>query len=165
MSMRAFRLTEPDHLTTVAGLPQGRVFASGKAFVPFVKRALYDRLTALGGAPAPKPISRPAAPLARPAKAKAVEGAKLTGVKGEEAEIGADMDVAASAAPANRVDPFAVGTVVLAPELVMSWWEAVIVAVKGDAVTLKWRDFPVEPTFKRSRSQIAFLPDDYVLPV
>ena len=54
MGMRAFRLAEPEHLATVAGLPQGRVFASGKAFVPFVKAAVYDRLTALGGEPAPK---------------------------------------------------------------------------------------------------------------
>ena len=32
MGMRAFRLAEPEHLATVAGLPQGRVFASGRYF-------------------------------------------------------------------------------------------------------------------------------------
>ncbi len=90
MSMRAFRVTEPEQLTTVAGLPKGRVFSSGRAFVPYAGRAISERLVALGGAPAPKPISRPAAPIARPAKVKAVGAGKLTGLKGEEAEIGAD---------------------------------------------------------------------------
>ena len=46
--------------------------------------------------------------------------------------------------------------------LVMSWWEAVVVAVKGETITLRWRDFPEEPTIKRKRNQIAFLPDGYV---
>ena len=162
MSMCAFRLTEPDHLTTVAGLPQGRVFASGKAFVPFVKRALYDRLTALGGAPEPKPMSRPADPPARSAKTKVADGAELTNVEGEKA----DGDEPAPAdASEKQSDPLAPGTVVLAPEVGASWWEAVVVAVKSESVTLKWRDFPAERSFQRKRNQIAALPDGYVPPV
>ena len=162
MGMRAFRLTDPDHLATVAGLPQGRVFASGKAFVPYTKKALYDRLTALGGAPEPKPISQPARPLDRSAKTKVADGVELA-----DAKIGkADGDeTAPAAASENRTNPLVVGTVVLAPEVGASWWEAVVVAAKGESVTLKWRDFPAERPFQRTRNQVAAMPDRYIPPV
>ena len=47
MGMRVLRL-EADKARELAGrLPRGRVFASGRAFVPFVKAGLYDALAAL----------------------------------------------------------------------------------------------------------------------
>ena len=47
MGMRVLRL-ETDKARELAGrLPRGRVFASGRAFVPFVKAGLYDALAAL----------------------------------------------------------------------------------------------------------------------
>ena len=162
MGKRAFRLAEPEHLATVAGLPQGRVFASGKAFVPFVKAAVYDRLTALGGEPAPKVSDRVGVPAAKKA------GLQITGLPKSQTQPGSlagDVDgFGSTSVSATSAGPFAIGMVVLAPELEMSWWEAVIVAVYEEGVTLKWRDFPEEPTFKRQLNQLAFLPDGYVLP-
>ncbi len=160
MGMRAFRLVEPEHLATVAGLPQGRVFASGKAFVPFVKAAVYDRLTALGGEPAPKVSDRAAAPAGKRARSKTKDlpQSQTPPVASDVAKFNATSFSAAS------VGPFTIGMVVLAPELEMSWWEAVIVAADEQGVVLKWRDFPEEPTFKRQLNQLAFLPDGYVLP-
>jgi hypothetical protein len=37
------------------------------------------------------------------------------------------------------------------------WWESVIVEISEDLLTLKWRDWPDEPTFVRRTSQIALL--------
>ena len=162
MGMHAFRLTEPEHLTAVAELPAGRVFSSGRAFVPFVRRALYDHLATMGGVPAAKPTVRLAGPQTRLSKIKATSGDEQTTVEGEKA----NGDRAGPAyASEKRGDSLVAGTVVLAPELGASWWEAVVVAASDESVTLKWRDFPAERPFQRKRNQIAALPDGYVAPV
>ena len=50
MGMRVLRL-ETDKACELAGrLPRGRVFASGRAFVPFVKAGLYEALAAFAEA-------------------------------------------------------------------------------------------------------------------
>jgi hypothetical protein len=49
MQMRVLKITTDEHRTTAAELPRGRVFASGKAFVPFVGKTLYQRLLSLSG--------------------------------------------------------------------------------------------------------------------
>ena len=165
MGMRAFRLTHPDHLAAVAGLPHGRIFSGGRAFVPFAKGSYCDRLTALGGAPNPKPSTRAAGPRTRPEKSKAAATANVKSASTEAEDCGAQLDSADSPSSEDRADPFAIGTVVLAPELVMSWWEAVIVGVNGDDITLTWRDFSSEAPFSRKRHQIASLPNGYVPPV
>ncbi len=38
------------------------------------------------------------------------------------------------------------------------WWEALVIRLDGDVLTLKWRDFPREPTFVRRRTDLALLP-------
>jgi hypothetical protein len=52
MGMQLLRIGSDEHRTLAAKLPRGRVFASGRAFVPFVKAGLYEALTALAGVPA-----------------------------------------------------------------------------------------------------------------
>ena len=37
------------------------------------------------------------------------------------------------------------------------WWEAVVTAINGDNLTLRWRDYASQPAVVRSRSQIAFM--------
>jgi hypothetical protein len=37
------------------------------------------------------------------------------------------------------------------------WWEAEIVEMEGDYLTLKWRDFPRQPKVKRHRTAVALL--------
>lgn len=63
---------------------------------------------------------------------------------------------------ANMWDGIKVGSLVLAAgfdqhDLPAGWWEAVIVAIDRDEYTLKWRDYPREPTSKRERKHIALL--------
>jgi len=53
------------------------------------------------------------------------------------------------------------GSVVLAPVAPMQgWWEAVVVRVRGDLLTLKWRDFPGNPKIVRRRKHVALLHPD-----
>jgi hypothetical protein len=51
MGMRLLRTTTDEQRALAAKLPRGRVFKSGKAFVPFVKPRLYESLAALAGSP------------------------------------------------------------------------------------------------------------------
>ena len=53
----------------------------------------------------------------------------------------------------------AFGQIVLAqdPNPQNGWWEAEIVEMDGDELTLKWRDFPRQPKVKRSRIDVALL--------
>src|SRR4051812_40519475 len=51
MNMRVLRVRTDEHRALAAQLPHGRVFASGRAFVPFVKASLFMALqTAAQGA-------------------------------------------------------------------------------------------------------------------
>ena len=50
MGMKVLRVESDEQRELAAQLPSGKVFASGRAFVPFVKAALYARLHALSGA-------------------------------------------------------------------------------------------------------------------
>ena len=63
MGMHVLRLETAEARELAAKLPQGRVFASGRAFVPFVKAGLYGSLAAIAqvdptqGPPDPDPAS------------------------------------------------------------------------------------------------------------
>src|SRR3954471_18731903 len=46
MGLRVLRVRTDEHRALAAQLPQGRVFASGRAFVPFVKASLFLQLQA-----------------------------------------------------------------------------------------------------------------------
>src|SRR5215203_566666 len=53
MGMHALRPETDEQRQIAAKLPRGRVFASGRAFVPFVRAPLYEALTAFGGVAGP----------------------------------------------------------------------------------------------------------------
>src|SRR5215212_9130862 len=56
-------------------------------------------------------------------------------------------------------DEIGIGSVVLATVGVEDgWWESIVIGVNGEALTLKWRDFPREPVFVRRRTKLALLP-------
>lgn len=61
MGMRVLRVASDEQETLAAKLPPGRVFASGRGFVPFVKAELLAKLEAAPGAFAPdRPMPSPA---------------------------------------------------------------------------------------------------------
>ncbi|WP_244483674.1 hypothetical protein [Methylobacterium sp. Leaf91] len=51
MGMHVLEIGNDTHYSLAAGLPQGCLFGSGKAFVPFVKAEVFDRLVAAAGLP------------------------------------------------------------------------------------------------------------------
>ena len=122
-----------------AGLPLGKIFATGRAFVPFVRRSAFDKLATLveGGVTIEARAAAGVAlvyPLAHMFTTEAVNTADALWAKIE------------------------VGTVVLAaqPDIYgPGWWEGIVVSIDGDDLTLRWMEAPAEKSFRASRRNVA----------
>ena len=127
-----------------SSIPDGKVFATGKAFVPFVRRELYDQLAIKLGTDAE--IAATAQPPATPAKA---------GSSQQVAKAPAKPDAPTLTPPWSE---FAVGSTVLArDDENESWFEAVIVSIADDdpnVLRLRWRDYPGERQFAMHRGRV-----------
>jgi len=132
-----------DELATIAlGLPKGKLFESGRAFVPFVKRSVYDQL------------------------ATHLDEDYLTATA---ARIDAAQAAANSYAVAKKVEMPArlpedwskllIGDLVLATDdPTEGWFQAIIVEMVGDdRVKLRWRDYPDFPDFTCKITDVALL--------
>lgn len=154
MGMAAVPVTNDELRGLARQLPEGRVFASGRAFVPFVKGSLFDQLAKHAPDPLPKPINTTAPET--PAS-KSDDKPATAGVKGatQTATIPKPM-------PAQDWDQIKTGRVVLAIEGPdEGWWPAVIAEDKGDDLfMLRWRDWPDEPPILRRRHNLALMHPD-----
>ncbi|ESW94603.1 hypothetical protein NLY43_14245 [Mesorhizobium sp. C416B] len=149
MGMAALRAST-DELRDLAGkLPQGRVFASGKAFVPFVKAATFDKIATHLPSTYKWPIraAKPAAEKLKPGKKASSTGIQESGPKRPE--------------PSRPTDwaKIEVGSLVLATEgAYQGWFEAQVVRISPDGVySLRWRDWLDVPVFTRKLIHIALL--------
>ena len=123
LQLRILASSDPKVAEIAARLPVGRVHATGRTFVPFVRRDLYDKLIAIAPngnlhQPPPSPAS------------------------------GAG-DAAGSRPPGNAPNlprnwrEIGVGDLVVAQDtLEEGWYEAIIIETDGDLLTLRWRDYP-----------------------
>jgi hypothetical protein len=108
-------------MSLARSLTKGRVFATGRALIPYVKQQLYDEMQTAIAFEIPVPIE---------------DGASVRGGN----------------------DPLSVGSVVLVLESKeLGWWEAVVLDVTNDNVTLKWRDWPKLKRFIRSRAELGII--------
>jgi hypothetical protein len=142
MGMHVLRPDSDEQHALARKLPRGRVVASGKTFVPYVRADLYETLTGLAGASAASPATKaepaPAAPPRPP-----------------EGTSKADL------AP-DTWDDIGVGNIVLATEGPQEgWFESIVLRAENDVFILRWRDWPRLPTFTRRTWQIGLLPPGY----
>ena len=144
-------VADTDALRDLAGrLPVGRVFPSGRGFVPFVKADLYARLHAATGTP---DTPMPARAASKPADAPPPAGA------GSGGHGSPDTPGGAAKAPSDWAS-IGIGSVVLACQGPMEgWWEAVVTYTKADdRFVLRWRDFPDDGEITRARRDLGLLP-------
>ena len=147
MGFRALVLCDDAQRSVAAELPQDRVFSSGRAFVPFVAKEVYERVQALAGGSV------------RATNASIGIVAQSPGKPGD----GSDGCFGGS----GQADPryprswaaIAIGSLVLITEGEEDgWYEAVVVASKpGGEFTLQWRDWPDLPMLLRRRDEMALL--------
>ncbi|GJE09148.1 hypothetical protein FOHLNKBM_0168 [Methylobacterium longum] len=143
----ALALCDDAQRSTAAELPQGRVFSSGRAYVPFVAREVYERLQALAGESARSTTANIRLAAQSPEKP----------VDGHDGCFG-------GSGPADPRYPrswagIAIGSLVLITEGDEDgWYEAIVVASKpGGEFTLQWRDWPDLPLLVRRRDEMALL--------
>jgi hypothetical protein len=142
MGMHVIRPDSDEQHALAAKLPRGRVFASGKAFVSYVRADFYEALTALAGASAAEPTPR--AEPASAAPASPPEGKSKAGLAPE------------------TWDEIGVGSIVLATEGPQEgWFESIVLRAENDVFMLRWRDWPRLPVFARRTWQIGLLPPGY----
>jgi hypothetical protein len=152
MGMHAIAVAGDDLKAIAAQLPKGKIFASGKAFVPFVRGSLFTDLARQ----IPNDNKAPAKPLRLVANA--------------ETEKPADKQSAGTAKPSTKTpdgkptrpedwSKIKVGSLVLAREAVdEGWFESIVTDTGTDgAFWLRWRDWPDLDAFVRYRSQLALL--------
>jgi hypothetical protein len=117
-------------------LPVGRVHATGRTFVPFVRRDLYDHLVlaAGNGATHADPPSH-----------------------GSSGASGSAPNGSAPHLPKNWQGIGVDDLVVAYQGQEDGWYEAIVAQVDGDMLTLRWRDYPRERRFTRHRNRVGLL--------
>ncbi|ESX09917.1 hypothetical protein X768_16625 [Mesorhizobium sp. LSJC265A00] len=149
MGMAALRAST-DELRDLAGkLPHGKVFASGKAFVPFVKAATFDIIADHLPKSYVWPVraAKSVAAKPKPAKKAATAGAAQTTDPNEGLTV------------PDGWDKIVFGSLVLACEdPADGWFHAHVIQVSAEGLfTLKWRDFPDWPVIVRRTHHLALL--------
>jgi hypothetical protein len=127
---------DPNVAEIAARLPVGRVHATGRTFVPFIRRDLYDKLVAAAANGNARPTSPP---------------------NGSSGASGSTPGGSAPHLPQNW-QAIGIGDLVVAQEsLEEGWYEAIVVEANGDMLTLRWRDFPRQRRFARHRLRLGLL--------
>jgi hypothetical protein len=138
LRLRVLPTDQPKVAEIAARLPVGRVHATGKTFVPFVRRELYDKLIAAAG-----------------------NGNSAISVRTVASQASGPAKTSSPSANPNLPhswDRIGLGDLVVAQEaLEDGWYEAIVVEVNGDMLTLRWRDYPRERRLVRHRFRVALL--------
>jgi hypothetical protein len=145
---------QPETVSDIAmKLPVGRIYASGKAFIPNIRRDLYDK------------ISEAARVVTEKSDAQIDVGATEPSAVVKSLTDQAD----AASAEARCVSPvtsglprswetIGVGHMVLVHESPADgWWEATVLKREDDILTLRFRDYPKQPTFIRHINTVALV--------
>jgi hypothetical protein len=124
LQLNVLPTNDPKVAEIAARLPVGRVHATGRTFVPFIRRDLYDKLVAAA------PNGSLGQPLTPPSGA--TDGAAGSRPPGSSPNL-----------PRNWHE-IGLGDLVLAQEEDASdgWYEAIVVEAANDMFTLRWRHYP-----------------------
>lgn len=187
MKLRALPLMGDEQRVLAAELAHGRILPSGKAHVPGALRDLYGRFVALAGESAglsiagsqeaelgdadqtaaaviamggtEEPSSTAAHAAAAQPHAEAREPIKAgSGADGPPKPQPGDRNFVGNPKPRDR-EEIGLGSVVLAHEGPEDgWWEAEVIGINDQVFSLRWRDYPTQPTIVRKASELALLP-------
>jgi hypothetical protein len=138
LQLQVLSSDNPKVAEIAARLPIGRVHATGRTFVPFIRRDLYDKLVA-------------AAPNGNAHSASALESGGA-GAAGSGAPGGSRPNLPRSWQEIGLGD-----LVVANQDRWEGWYEAIVVEANGDMLTLRWRDNPRERRIVRHRLRLGLL--------
>jgi hypothetical protein len=129
-------------------LPPGRLYSSGKAFIPNIRRDLVEKLDAVLATPGDESqkykLAHP------PGETPEYEG------NPEEAKIRTISPITFGLP--RTWDSIQPGHFVLIHEGPSTgWWEATVLEREDEILTLRFRDYPRQPKFQRHISQVALI--------
>lgn len=145
MNFGVIQVDTDDLAKIAASLPPGKLFESGKAFVPFVKRETFERLAAQ-----------------LDDKSLAAVSSRVTAAANEQSYAEASKGEAPAHLPEDW-SKLAVGDRVLASDGPGDgWYEADVREVLPDGkYRLQWRDWPEIDPFSRAVTDVALLHPKY----
>jgi hypothetical protein len=134
LNLAVCAISRPKLIELAARIPVGRLHAQGKAFIPSIRRELFDELQgAMGPTPARAAASKP----------------------------GPSVSALPDAKPPKDRDSIAPGDLVLYQEAPKDgWWESIVLERDGDTLTLRYRDFSRYPPFKTTLRSVALMYSD-----
>ena len=136
LQLKVLASNDPKIADLTAQLPVGRVHATGRTFVPFIRRDLYDTLLAAAG------------------NGNAHSASSSSGSSGAS---GSTPGGSAPRLPQNW-QAIGIGDLVLASQSREDgWYEVIVVEANGDMFTLRWRDYPRERRIVRHRLRLGLL--------
>ena len=136
LQLKVLASNDPKVAEIATRLPVGRVHATGRTFVPFIRRDLYDRLVAAAANGNGHPTSPP---------------------NGSSGASGSTPGGSAPHLPQNW-QVIGLGDLVVANQSREDgWYEAIVVEANSDMLTLRWRDYPRERQIVRHRLRVGLL--------
>jgi hypothetical protein len=136
LQLKVLASNDPKVAEIAARLPVGRVHATGRTFVPFIRRDLYDKLVAAAANGNAHPTSPP---------------------NGSSGASGSTPGGSTPNLPQNW-QAIGIGDLVVTQEgPEEGWYEAIVVEAAGDMLTLRWRDYPRERRVVRHRLRLGLL--------
>ena len=140
LQLNVLATTDPKVAEIAARLPVGRVHATGRTFVPFIRHDLYDKLVAAA------PNGNLGQPL-MPPPSGATGGAAGSRPPGSSPNL------------PRSWHEIGLGDLVVAQEEDPSdgWYEAIVVEAANDMFTLRWRHYPRLRRITRHRLRLGLL--------
>ena len=139
MGMNALDVANDDVRHLATKLPQGRIFESGRAFVPFIQSSVLDALAE------------------HLPKGQAIKTLSSTGASSATGSPQTKPVVEVRHHPKGW-DDIRVGSLVLACEVEKEgWFECVVQSISDGQVRLRWLDYPGYEAFSRSPERVALL--------
>jgi hypothetical protein len=136
LQLHVLATNDPNVADIAARLPVGKVHATGRTFVPFIRRDLYDKLVAAAANGTSHPTTPP---------------------NGASGTSGSTPGGSAPHLPRNWQE-IGIGDLVVAnQDREEGWYEAIVVEANGDMLTLRWRDYPRERKIVRHRFRLGLL--------
>ena len=136
LQLNVLASNDPKVAEIAARLPVGRVHATGRMFVPFIRHDLYDKLVAAaanGNTPSASP------PNGSSGASGSTPGGSAPHLPQNWREIGVGDLVVTHEGPEE------------------GWYEAIVVEAATDMLTLRWRDYPRERRVVRHRLRLGLL--------
>jgi hypothetical protein len=179
LQLQVLASNDPKVAEIAARLPVGRVHGTGRAFVPFIHRDLYDQLLAAAAANGnARPTSPPNGssgaqgstpggsaphllyPRPRPT-AETGKSAKASGQAKHDKPVAVNPATNGQSLPKDW-DEIDIDHLVLAKDDSRwpAWFEAIVVENAGDLFKLRWRDNASTPPITRPRFDLALICPD-----